>query len=109
MWEKNEDVIGCGLLMDPNDALTLFFTLNGILLGELPSRGIWRWKFNFEIGINSEFTGRPFPISPTVDHLFPTVQVYIVNFDINFGYDPAIPFKYNTKRCSGLSYEENHN
>jgi hypothetical protein len=29
------NVFGCGLLMDPDNKLTTFFTLNGILLGEL--------------------------------------------------------------------------
>jgi hypothetical protein len=28
------NVFGCGLLMDPDNKLTTFFTLNGILLGE---------------------------------------------------------------------------
>jgi hypothetical protein len=27
------DVYGCGLVMDPNDKLAIFFTLNGILIG----------------------------------------------------------------------------
>jgi hypothetical protein len=27
-------VFGCGLLMDPDNKLTIFFTLNGILLGK---------------------------------------------------------------------------
>jgi hypothetical protein len=29
------NVYGCGLLIDPDNELTIFFTLNGILLGEL--------------------------------------------------------------------------
>jgi hypothetical protein len=29
------NVYGCGILMDPDNELTMFFTLNGILLGEL--------------------------------------------------------------------------
>jgi hypothetical protein len=28
------NVYGCGLLMDPTDKLAIFFTLNGILMGE---------------------------------------------------------------------------
>jgi hypothetical protein len=27
------DVYGCGLVIDPNDKLAIFFTLNGILIG----------------------------------------------------------------------------
>jgi hypothetical protein len=29
-----ENVYGCGILIDPDNKLTTFFTLNGILLGE---------------------------------------------------------------------------
>jgi hypothetical protein len=28
-----ENVFGCGLLMDPDNKLSIFFTFNGILLG----------------------------------------------------------------------------
>jgi hypothetical protein len=28
------NVYGCGILMDPDNKLTIFFTINGILLGE---------------------------------------------------------------------------
>jgi hypothetical protein len=30
-----ENVFGCGLLMDPDNKVAIFFTLNGFLLGEL--------------------------------------------------------------------------
>jgi hypothetical protein len=29
------NVYGCGLVLDPEDKLSIFFTLNGYLLGEL--------------------------------------------------------------------------
>jgi hypothetical protein len=31
---NGRDVYGCGILMDPNDKLAIFFTLNGILMGQ---------------------------------------------------------------------------
>jgi hypothetical protein len=31
--ENDTNVYGCGLLMDPNDKLAIFFTLNGTLIG----------------------------------------------------------------------------
>jgi hypothetical protein len=30
----NAYVYGCGLVMDPNDKLAIFFTLNGFLMGQ---------------------------------------------------------------------------
>jgi hypothetical protein len=32
--ENEANVYGCGLVMDPNDKLAIFFTLNGILMGQ---------------------------------------------------------------------------
>jgi hypothetical protein len=35
-WKPNGmNIYGCGLVLDPNDKLAIFFTLNGILMGEL--------------------------------------------------------------------------
>jgi hypothetical protein len=31
---NGRNVYGCGLVMDPNDKLAIFFTLNGILMGQ---------------------------------------------------------------------------
>jgi hypothetical protein len=31
--KETGNVVGCGILMNPEDKLTIFFTLNGILLG----------------------------------------------------------------------------
>jgi hypothetical protein len=33
--KKNGNVYGCGIVLDPNNKLAIFFTLNGQLLGEL--------------------------------------------------------------------------
>jgi hypothetical protein len=35
MKENGTNVYGCGLVIDPNDKLAIFFTLNGILMGLL--------------------------------------------------------------------------
>jgi hypothetical protein len=32
-WTSQGDVGGCGLLVDPNDKLAIFFTFNGKLIG----------------------------------------------------------------------------
>jgi hypothetical protein len=34
-WERNEDVFGCGILLWPDDSMSMFCTLNGILIGQL--------------------------------------------------------------------------
>jgi hypothetical protein len=34
-WKETENVAGCGILMNPDDKLTIFFTFNGILLGSV--------------------------------------------------------------------------
>jgi hypothetical protein len=34
------DVFGCGLVLSPDDKLAIFFTINGILMGQLSKRGI---------------------------------------------------------------------
>jgi hypothetical protein len=36
--DGTDDVYGCGLVLDPENKLAIFFTLNGQLLGELDCR-----------------------------------------------------------------------
>jgi hypothetical protein len=44
-WErKSINVFGCGLVLDPNDKLAIFFTLNGKLAGKLVPK-VLRIKF----------------------------------------------------------------
>jgi hypothetical protein len=33
-WNGQGDVIGCGLVLKPANELSMFFTLNGILMGQ---------------------------------------------------------------------------
>jgi hypothetical protein len=37
-WKEAYDTIGCGLLQSPENSLSVFFTLNGILMGQLSIR-----------------------------------------------------------------------
>jgi hypothetical protein len=34
-YNSQGDVVGCGLMMDPNDNLSIFFTQNGVFMGKL--------------------------------------------------------------------------
>jgi hypothetical protein len=42
-WDEPEigDIYGCGLLLSPDNKLAIFFTLNGILLGEILFKCMW--------------------------------------------------------------------
>jgi hypothetical protein len=33
-WNGHGDVVGCGLLQSPDNKLAIFFTVNGLLLGQ---------------------------------------------------------------------------
>jgi hypothetical protein len=33
-WDDQGGVIGCGLLLNPKNELSIFFTINGILMGQ---------------------------------------------------------------------------
>jgi hypothetical protein len=35
-WKGTGDVYGCGLMLSPENELSIFFTANGILMGQLP-------------------------------------------------------------------------
>jgi hypothetical protein len=48
IWTGYEDVFGCGLVLSPDDKLAIFFTTNGIQMGQLSTyciRGIAKNKW----------------------------------------------------------------
>jgi hypothetical protein len=40
VWNDIGDVLGCGLLLSPTNKVDIFFTGNGVLMGQFP------WKFD---------------------------------------------------------------
>jgi hypothetical protein len=42
------------------------------------------------------------PITPLVDHLYPTVSISCAALKANFGYDPANPFEFDIGKCAEL-------
>jgi hypothetical protein len=44
-WNGRGDVFGCGLLMSPENKLSIFFTGNGILLGQFICTGLMNFIF----------------------------------------------------------------
>jgi hypothetical protein len=48
-------------------------------------------------------TDRQFPISPSVDRLFPTVTMCGMSLNANFGDNPTKnPFVFDIKKCPGM-------
>jgi hypothetical protein len=54
---------------------------------------------------NKNYSDRQFPIEPTVDHLVPTVTMWDMSMEANFGDNPAKPFEYDIKKCPGMGLE----
>jgi hypothetical protein len=80
--------------------VSIFFTLNGILLG-----------LSF-LGENHEFhalilnfIGKKIPIGNPGDSLYPTVRLCDASVEANFGDDSAKPFRYDIDKCPGLDME----
>jgi hypothetical protein len=44
-WNGPGDVLGCGLLMSSNNELSIFFTGNGILMGQFICAGLMNFMF----------------------------------------------------------------
>jgi hypothetical protein len=98
------DVFGCGLLLNPQNKLAIFFTGNGTLMGEF-IRVCSGKTVVFEIRIQN-FAGKPIPISPSVDLLYPTVWISWASVEANFGNNLAgKPFKFDYNKCPGLDME----
>jgi hypothetical protein len=102
-WNGLGDVVGCGIVANSGNCLAIFFTLNGILLGEFMREfGIGYW----EMKKTKKFTGKPIPIAVDVDVLIPTVTIWDVSLEANFGDNLANkPFKYDVSTCPGLVFE----
>jgi hypothetical protein len=112
----NTNVFGCGLVLDPEDKLCIFFTLNGQLLGEFVLKIFRINKKELYIFpliktvtiindlINLNFLGRKMHISPMVDRLYPTVKMlsFVSSCEANFGDDLTKPFEYDIHNCPGL-------
>jgi hypothetical protein len=49
------------------------------------------------------FIGRQIPISPSVDRLFPAIEMFnALSLEANFGDDSAKPFKFDVNNFPGL-------
>jgi hypothetical protein len=107
--EETGNIAGCGILMNPNDKLTIFFTFNGILIGSVLIFSIAYFYLNYYILMppnKNYFSDRQYPIEPTVDHLFPTAVLWNeMSLEANFGDNPAKPFEYDIKHCPGMGLE----
>jgi hypothetical protein len=64
--KRPQDVLGCGLLLGAQKKLSIFFTANGILMGQFSLCGIWASSSSL-----CQFTGNQIPIDhpPMVGHL----------------------------------------
>jgi hypothetical protein len=104
------DVLGCGLLLNPENKLSIFFTGNGTLMGQFIEgvlvtcpKDVKKFKRKIRLSI---FTGKPIPISPSVDCLFPTVWLLSSSVEANFGDNLAKkPFKFDYNKCPGLNLQ----
>jgi hypothetical protein len=96
-WNGPRKIAGCGILLDPQNKLSIFFTLNGILIGKL-----LLWWIAIEL---CSFAGKKMPISPSLAFLYPTIEISHVSVEANFGNDPAKPFAYSIEKCPGMGYD----
>jgi hypothetical protein len=99
-WSRHEDVFGCGILLCPENNMSIFCTLNGILIGQSMQKGLAQ-------NDNIFFQGKQFPVpKPAVDRLYPTITMWSsLSLEANFGEDPAKPFQYNIDTCPGLVFD----
>jgi hypothetical protein len=100
------NVIGCGILINPDDKLAIFFTLNGILIGSVLIFFHCIFLHELRSPNKNNFSDRQIQINPTVDHLVPTVALRDgVSVEANFGENPAKPFEYDIEKCPGMGLE----
>jgi hypothetical protein len=93
-------VVGCGLLQNPGNEVSIFFTGNGILIGQffLSGRACFLYCS----------PGKQIQINPSADCLYPLVTMRDfadMTLETNFGDDPAKPFKYDIEKCPGLGLD----
>jgi hypothetical protein len=53
----------------------------------------------------TQFSGKQIPISSPSDYLTPTIRVKKINVEVNFGDNPAKPFKFDINKCQGLVFQ----
>jgi hypothetical protein len=96
--------MGCGLLMNPENKLSIFFTGNGILMGQSL---LWLIKLIILYKI-TKFTGKPIPIDSTLDLLYPSLSLpENILLEANFGDDSAKSFSYDIDKCPVMNLEWN--
>jgi hypothetical protein len=81
--------------------VSIFFTGNGILIGQFFLSGNWACFLYCT-------AGKQIPINPTADCLYPLVKMgdYAdMSLETNFGDDPAKSFKYDIEKCPGLGLQ----
>jgi hypothetical protein len=97
-----------GLVLNPENEVSIFFTGNGILMG--------KFLCNVNYHVNDlivTFTGKQIPMKSIVNPLYPTVSLYgsgddgynHISVEANFGDDSAKPFKYDIKKCPGMVFD----
>jgi hypothetical protein len=88
-------VVGCGVVLNSKNEVSIFFTGNGILMG----------SFSSGIPIVYCFPGKQIQIKPLTDFVYPMVLMRDfadMTLKTNFGDDPDKPFKYDIEKCPGL-------
>jgi hypothetical protein len=58
------------------------------------------------VSINVIFIGKPIPIIPPGELLFPTIRIFAnMCLEGNFGDNPSKPFAFDLKKCPALKFE----
>jgi hypothetical protein len=99
-WNGGGDVVGCGLFLDPKNKLSIFFTGNGMLMGNFYE------QIFAKCNCPQFTTGTKIAIKHPGDRLYPTVTMLDrVSVEANFGHDAAKPFKFIIDKIIGKEYK----